>query len=153
MSTQVPSRPSRAYLVPSDAHTPDEDILLVRSSAKNPIGSCFRGVAIPPGGLGYQTRANVEAFPLSTVLHPYAAPEVPAPKPSQAPAPAPAAPLADTEPPSPPERARVLSAREAVAFIEAAAPGEYEHLRADPRRSVKDAIIDRDMALAAAGAR
>ena len=89
-------------------------------------------------------------------LHPYtpsavsakAAPQV-APAPSLADG-SWAAPLADTEPPPPPDKARVLSAREAVAFIEAAGPGEYEHLRADPRRSVKDAIADRDMDLAAA---
>ncbi|MCH9837278.1 hypothetical protein K0U83_16550 [bacterium] len=59
--------------------------------------------------------------------------------------------MADTQPPPPPDKARVLSAREAVAFIEQAATrGEYDHLRADPRRSVKDAIADRDMDLAAA---
>ncbi len=153
MSDQIPPRPPLVYLLTSDAHTPEEDIILVRSSAKNPIGSCFRGISIKPGGLGYQTRAMVANWPS---LHPYtpsavsakAAPQV-APAPSLADG-SWAAPLADTEPPPPPDKARVLSAREAVAFIEAAGPGEYEHLRADPRRSVKDAIADRDMDLAAA---
>lgn len=149
----IPPRPPLAYLLTSDAHTPEEDIILVRSSAKNPIGSCFRGIAIQPGGLGYQTRAMVANWPS---LHPYTPPPAPAQaRPTLAPEPAPeAAPLADTQPQSPPDKARVLSAREAVAFIEqAAAPGEYEHLRADPRRSVKDAIADRDMDIRAAGVR
>lgn len=151
MSDPIPPRPPLAYLLTSDAHTPEEDILLVRSSAKNPIGSCFRGIAIKPGGLGYQTRAMVENWPSLT---PYVAPaSAPAPAPAPVPAPAQVAPLADTDPPPPPERARVLSAREAVAFIEQAGPGEYEHLRNDPRRSVRDAIADRDMDLRAAGAR
>ena len=151
----IPPRPPLAYLLPSDAHTPEEDIILVRSSAKNPIGSCFRGIAIQPGGLGYQTRAMVANWPS---LHPYTPPPAlaqakPVPLPPLEPAPS----LADgswaapTEPPPPPDKARVLSAREAVAFIEQAATrGEYDYLRTDPRRSVKDAIADRDMDLAAA---
>lgn len=149
----IPPRPPLAYLLTSDAHTPEEDIILVRSSAKNPIGSCFRGIAIQPGGLGYQTRAMVANWPSLT---PYTPPVAPAPaRPTQAPEPTPeVAPLADTQPPPPPDKARVLSAREAVAFIEQAATrGEYDHLRADPRRSVKDAIADRDMDLRAEGAR
>lgn len=155
MSTQVPPRPPLERLITADAHTAPEDIILVRSSATNPIGSCFRGIAIAPGGLGYQTRAMLEHEPWSRLLVPYTAPvEVPAPV-----QPDPAPPLADGSwaapkpetPPPPPDRARVLSAREAVAFIEAAGPGEYEHLRSDPRRSVKDAIADRDMDLRAAG--
>lgn len=148
----IPPRPPLAYLLTSDAHTPEEDIILVRSSAKNPIGSCFRGIAIQPGGLGYQTRAMVANWPSLT---PYTPPPAPAQaRPAQAPEPAPeVAPLADTQPPPPPDKARVLSAREAVAFIEQAATrGEYDHLRADPRRSVKDAIADRDMDLRAEGA-
>lgn len=152
----VPSRPIRAMLVRSDAHTLDEDILLVRSSARNPIGSCYRGIAIPPGGLGYQTRATVEAWPMSSVLHPY----VPAPS-------VPVAPLAESEPgpsladgswaapepvaPPPPPAPRVLSAKEVVAFIATAGPGEYDQHRADPRRSVKDAIEERDHDHATAG--
>lgn len=150
----IPPRPPLAYLLPSDAHTPEEDIILVRSSAKNPIGSCFRGIAIQPGGLGYQTRAMVANWPS---LHPYTPPPAlaqakPVPLPPLEPAPSPeVAPLADTQPPPPPDKARVLSAREAVAFIEQAATrGEYDYLRTDPRRSVKDAIADRDMDLAAA---
>jgi len=148
MST--PTRPPLTRLITADAHTAEEDIILVRSSAKNPIGSCFRGIAIPPGGLGYQTRAMIANWPS---LVPYTTP-VEAPALVQAAPPlAPAPSLADgswAEPPPPPDKARVLSAREAVAFIEAAGPGEYEHLRSDPRRSVKDAIADRDMGLAAA---
>jgi len=150
---RIPPRPPLERLTFSDAHTAPEDIILVRSSAKNPIGSCFRGIAIPPGGLGYQTRAMVANWPSLT---PYTAPvEAPQPAPVQAPTPTASLAVAptDPEPPPPPDRARVLSAREAVAFIEAAGPGEYEHLRADPRRSVKDAIADRDMDLRAAGAR
>lgn len=152
----VPSRPIRAMLVRSDAHTPDEDILLVRSSSRNPIGSCYRGIAIPPGGLGYQTRATVEAWPMSAVLHPY----VPAPDAPSAPTPEPwLAPIGDliealtpepAEPPPPPTP-RMLSAREAVAFIREAGPGEYDHFRTDPRRSVKDAVEERDHDHATAG--
>lgn len=148
---RIPPRPPLERLITADAHTAPEDIILVRSSAKNPIGSCFRGIAIPPGGLGYQTRAMIANWPS---LVPYTPPvEAPAPAPVQ-PAPASAPSLADgsrAEPPPPPDKARVLSAREAVAFIEAAGPGEYEHIRSDPRRSVKDAIADRDMDLRAAG--
>jgi hypothetical protein len=153
----VPPRPIRALLVRSDAHTPDEDILLVRSSSRNPIGSCYRGIAIPPGGLGYQTRATVEAWPMSAVLHPY----VPAPSVQVAP-PADTAPVpsladwswaAPTEPTPPPKAPspRVLSAKEAVAFIREAGPGEYDHFRTDPRRSVKDAVEERDHDHATAG--
>lgn len=149
---RIPPRPPLERLITADAHTAPEDIILVRSSATNPIGSCFRGIAIAPGGLGYQTRAMLEHEPWSGLLVPYTPPvEVPKPAPVQAAAPAPeTTPLADTLPPPPPDKARILSAREAVAFIEAAGPGEYEHLRSDPRRSVKDAIADRDMDLAAA---
>lgn len=156
MST--PPRPPLERLITADAHTAPEDIILVRSSATNPIGSCFRGIAIAPGGLGYQTRAMIQREPWSRLLVPYTAPvEVPKPAPAQSTTPS----LADGSwaapepeaPPPPPDRARVLSAREAVAFIEAAGPGEYEHLRSDPRRSVKDAIADRDMDLRAAGLR
>lgn len=153
MST--PTRPARAYLVPSDAHTPDEDIILVRSSAKNPIGSCYRGIAIPPGGLGYQTRERVEGFPWSTVLHPYTPPAQVAP---QATPPVEPDPLGDliealTPEPAPPKAPapRVLSAKEVVAFIATAAPGEYDQHRADPRRSVRDAIEERDHDHATAG--
>ena len=152
----IPPRPPLAYLLTSDAHTPEEDIILVHSSAKNPIGSCFRGIAIQPGGLGYQTRATVEAWPMSAVLHPY----VPAPSVSVAPSvePEPSPSLADgswaapepAEPPPPPAP-RVLSAREAVAFIRDAGPGEYDHFRTDPRRSVKDAVEERDHDHATAG--
>ena len=151
----IPPRPARAYLVPSDAHTPDEDIILVRSSAKNPIGSCFRGVAIQPGGLGYQTRAMVANWPS---LAPYTPPAQVAPPVETAQAPAPAPSLADgswaapTEPPPPKAPApRVLSAKEVVAFIATAGPGEYDQHRADPRRSVKDAIEERDHDHATAG--
>lgn len=153
---RIPPRPPLERLITADAHTAPEDIILVRSSAKNPIGSCFRGIAIPPGGLGYQTRAMIANWPS---LVPYVAP-IEAPAPVQVAAPDLAPSLADgswaapdPEPPPQPDKARVLSAREAVAFIEAAGPGEYEHLRSDPRRSVKDAIADRDMDLRAAGLR
>jgi hypothetical protein len=147
----IPPRPPLAYLLTSDAHTPEEDIILVRSSAKNPIGSCFRGIAIQPGGLGYQTRAMVANWPS---LVPYTPPPAPAQaRPTLAPEPAPEAAPPEAPPTPAPEPARTMSAREAVAFIEAAGPGEYEHLRSDPRRSVKDAIADRDMDLRAAGLR
>lgn len=147
----IPPRPPLAYLLTSDAHTPEEDIILVRSSAKNPIGSCFRGIAIQPGGLGYQTRAMVANWPS---LHPYTPPPAPAQaRPTLAPEPAPEAAPPEAPPTPAPEPARTMSAREAVAFIEAAGPGEYEHLRADPRRSVKDAIEERDHDHQLAGAR
>lgn len=150
----IPPRPPLAYLLTSDAHTPEEDIILVRSSAKNPIGSCFRGIAIQPGGLGYQTRAMVANWPSLT-------PYVPAPDAPSAPTPEPwLAPIGDlideaiaaalAEPPPPPAP-RVLSAREAVAFIRDAGPGEYDHFRTDPRRSVKDAVEERDHDHATAG--
>lgn len=148
----IPPRPPLAYLLTSDAHTPEEDIILVRSSAKNPIGSCFRGIAIQPGGLGYQTRAMVANWPSLT---PYTPPPAPAPvEPDPR-----LAPLGDliealTPEPTPPPKApapRVLSAKEVVAFIATAGPGEYDQHRADPRRSVKDAIEERDHDHATAG--
>lgn len=97
---------------------------------------------------------------MSAVLRPY----VPAPSVSVAPSvePEPSPSLADgswaapepAEPPPPPTPTpapRVLSAREAVAFIRTAGPGEYDHFRADPRRSVKDAVEERDHDHATAG--
>jgi len=148
----IPPRPPLAYLLTSDAHTPEEDIILVRSSAKNPIGSCFRGIAIRPGGLGYQTRAMVANWPSLT---PYTPPAQVAPQATPPVEPDPLGDLIEALAPAPPPpkapAPRVLSAREAVAFIRTAGPGEYDHFRADPRRSVKDAVEERDHDHATAG--
>jgi hypothetical protein len=38
-----------------------------------------------------------------------------------------------------------MTARDAVAFVRAAGQGEYEMFRSDIRRSVQDAVLDRDL--------
>lgn len=131
--------------------TPDEDVLLVRNTGTNPIGSCiYKAPGIKPGQTGYQTRSTVERFPC---LVPVTGEEpVPVAPVREEPTREPQAP--QEAPPTPePEPARTMSAREAVAFIATAGPGEYDHLRADPRRSVKDAIEERDHDHQLAGAR
>jgi hypothetical protein len=152
MSDPIPARPALTQLIHAAAHTAEADIILVRSSAQNPVSSCFRGQLIKPGGLGYQTRATISVEPWAGLLVPYVAPQ-PEPAPVQAQPEVVDAGLAAgswaAPPPIPPTS--TMTAREAVAFISQAGPGEYEHFRSDPRRSVKDAVEDRDHTHSMAG--